>query len=411
MFRKLSCITAVVLFIILITAACAPTTEPNVVTVVETVVVEVEKESEPGELPEEPVSVEPIRIGVNAIFSGPYSSFGQDYKEGTTLAVEEINAAGGVLGRPIQLYFGDNAADPATGVNSAGKLIDVDKVSAFIGSSSSSVTLAVMPVIERSGVVCLTAGSTNAKITEQAGVGGNIWQFRLNINDAIMAEAFSLVIARENESVVIVALNNDYGRGAAEAFQANLEALDVTITSVEYYQMGQVDYRPMLTKIKGDDPDGMVYVGDAPDAAPLALQMTEMGLEDLNIYGRGTVVSPEFLELTGDPSIWDGAKEVNRWAPSNSDFEMNYLARWGREPRVIAAMPYYAIYVLADAISIAGSDDRAAIRDALEEVNMYFADLGPVVFDDHHQAHPDMFTLAWDNGEIVTLGREKTGTE
>jgi branched-chain amino acid transport system substrate-binding protein len=402
-----------------VTVSCAP---PETVVVTEIVEVEGETVIEervitatPAPMEEEEMEApDTIRIGINGVLSGPVASIGQDYIEASKLAVSEINADGGVLGREIELFFADNQCDPSVGVNSASSLIDVNEVLAFIGSSCSSVTLAVMPVAERAGVVQLTAGSTNPKITEDAGVGGNIWQFRLNIDDSIMAEAFSGVIAEENETVVIVGSNDDYGRGAADAFQAHLTELGTTILSVEFYQRGQTDYRPLATTIKDLDPDGLILIADAPDAAPFAVQLWEAGVRDLNVYGRGTVVTPEFLELTGDPAIWNGAKEVNRWAPSGSQLEVDYMEMWGREPRVTGALPYYGVYVLAEALEICGeitgdlAADRACLRDALEQVDITFPELGHVVFDDHNQAHPDMFITQWQDGEIALLERRTT---
>jgi branched-chain amino acid transport system substrate-binding protein len=351
---------------------------------------------------------EPIRIGVTVMQSGANTALGQDFTEGTTMAVEEINARGGVLGRPLRLYYVDDAGDPATAINAVGKLIDLDKVSAIIGPSSSGVVLAVMPIVDRSGIPMLITGATNFKITEQAGAGGNKWVFRLNIDDSVMATALSDVISKEVKSVVIVAANNDYGRGAAGFFQKRLGQNGTKVTSIEYYTNGQADYRPMLTKIKGDKPEGMVVVADAPDAAPMAMQATELGFTNLKVYGRGTVVTPEFLRLTKDPKIWNGAKEANRWAPAGSELEQRYRTRWGREPRVLAVLPYYGIVVLAEAIKMAGSDDRTAVRDALIKINMNIPEIGPVKFDANHQAHHDMFITQWDNGTVKAVSRQPT---
>ena len=348
----------------------------------------------------------PIKIGFNVPLSGPNASIGQDYKEAGTLAIDQINARGGVLGRQIQGVFADNQCDNTIGVQSAGNLIDVEKVAAFIGSSCSNVTLAVMPVIEKSGIVQFTAGATNAQITQKAGVGGNVWQYRLNIDDSIMAIAFSKeVIAQEVKSVAIVGRNDDFGRGAAAYFKDTLTPLGVKVTSTEYFTTGQADFRPMLTKIKNDKPEGMIVIADAPDAGPMAVQSKELGMTGIKIYGRGTVVTPEFRKLVGDNDTWANAKEVNRWAPAASQFEKDYEAKYGRQPRVTAALPYYGVQVLAEAIKIAGSDDRTAIRDALKKVNISFPDLGPVKFDDHNQAHPDMFITAWQNGKLKLVLR------
>ncbi len=348
----------------------------------------------------------PILVGISTALSGSLSSLGQDYQEGTKLAVSEINAAGGILGRPLELRFADNACDPATGINAASKLIDVDQVSIMIDGTCSSVALAVMPVVQKAGMVEFVAGPTSPKITDGAGVGGNPWIYRLNINDDIMAKAFNPVIAKEVKTVAIVGRNDDFGRSAADIFQKGLQALGVKVLSADFVTTGTTDYRPLITKLKAEAPEGLIVIQDAPDAGPFAVQSAEMGWTNYKVYARGTVVSPEFQQLTKNPAIWNGAQSVGRWAPiTGSKFAAAYKAMWGRDPRETAAMPYFGVYVIAEAIKIAGSDDRKGIRDALEKVNMTIPEIGPVKFDDHHQAHPDMFMNSWKDGNITPLSR------
>jgi branched-chain amino acid transport system substrate-binding protein len=352
---------------------------------------------------------DPIRLGVSTILSGPLSLLGQQTKEGAQLAANEINAAGGIAGRNIELAFADNACDPAQGINAAASLVSRDNVAAFVGSGCSSVALAVMATLPRHRIVQLEYIATNPKITEQAGAGGNLWQFRLNIDDAIMAKALSEYMAGQVKSVAVIARNDDYGRGAAAVFKSLLESKGVKVTSTDFATTGTVDYRPILTKIKADGPDGLLIIYDAPDAGPIALQHTELGMSQ-KVYGRGTVVTPQFQAIVKDPKIWNGAVEVNRWAPNegSKEFSDAYFKAYGYPPELTAAMAYYAVRVLAEGVKAAGSDDRAAIRDALEKVDIKFPGLGPVKFDDHHQAHPDMFIVQWQDGKVVTLERRPT---
>ena len=391
MYRTMTKFVVAVLVGALLVAACAPTATPISATAVPPT-----------------AAKEPIRIGISGQFSGPQTIQGDQTKQAAVMAEEEINAAGGVLGRPIKIYYEDNGCDPALGAPSVSRLIDVDKVAVILGDFCSGVTLTTMPIIESAGIVQLEVNATNPKITSQAGVGGNIWQFRLNIDDSIMAAYFSKAIAKEVKSIVIATSNDEFGRGAADAFSTNLAPLGVEILSIEYFTYGQADYRPIITKIRSENPEGILAIADFPDAAILATQMKEVGLTNLKIYGRGTVVSNSFVDLVKDPTIWDGAKEVNRWAPQGSDLEKRYEARWGMPLEIPGIFPYYAIYVVVEAIKIAGTDDRAAIREALTKVSMNIPELGPVSFDDHNQAHPDMFITQLQHGTVVTLERLST---
>ncbi len=354
-------------------------------------------------------AADPVKIGISTVLSGPVSLIGQQTKEGAQLKIEQINAAGGVLGRPLSLAFADNACDPAQGMNAAANLINSEKVAAIIGTSCSSVTLATMPIIQRSSVVQLEYLATNPRIAAQSGAGGNKWQFRLNIDDGIMVRELSAAIATESKTVAIIAQNDDYGRGAANAFREQLTPKGVTIVSADFTAIGTVDYRPLITKIQALKPDGLIVILDAPNAAPLAIQTAELGFAP-KVYGRGTVVTPQFQSLVKNKDIWNGALEANRWVanPDSKEFEAVYTKKFGYPPELNAAMAYYAVEVLADAIKRAGSDDRSAIRDALETSSLNIAGLGPVKFNQNNQAHPDMFVIQWKDGKIVLRERKPT---
>ncbi|MGE4250259.1 MAG: ABC transporter substrate-binding protein [Parvibaculaceae bacterium] len=354
-------------------------------------------------------AAEPIKIGVSTVLSGQVALIGQQTKEGAELRVEEINAGGGILGRQLSLTFADNACDPAQGMNAAASLINGDKVAALIGTSCSSVTLATMPIIQRSNVVQLEYLATNPRIAAQSGAGGNKWQFRLNIDDSIMIRELSGAIAKEVKTVAIIAQNDDYGRGAAKAFGEQLSPQGIEILSTDFTTTGTVDYRPLITKIQALNPEGLIVILDAPNAAPLALQTAELGFAP-KVYGRGTVVTPQFQSIVKNKDIWNGALEANRWVanPDAQKFAADYTKRFGYPPELNAAMAYYAVEVLADAIKRAGSDERGAIRDALEKTDLTISGLGPVKFDQNNQAHPDMFVIQWKDGEIVLRDRKPT---
>ena len=354
-------------------------------------------------------AAEPIKIGVSSVLSGPVSLIGQQTREGAQLKVNEINAAGGLLGREVKLSFADNACDPAQGMTAAANLTTSENVAAIIGTSCSSVTLATMPIIQRSSVVQLEYLATNPQIAQGSGVGGNKWQFRLNIDDGIMVTELSRYISSEVKSVAVVAQNDDYGRGAAKAFSDNLSGKGVSIVSTDYTAIGTVDYRPLITKIQSLKPEGLIVILDAPNAAPLALQTAELGFTP-KVYGRGTVVTPQFQALVKNKEIWNGAMEANRWVanPDAKEFETAYSKAYGYPPELNAAMAYYATEVLATAIRSAGSDERAKIRDALEKVDIKIPGLGPVQFDKNNQAHPDMFVIQWKDGQIVLRDRKST---
>lgn len=355
-----------------------------------------------------PEVVKPIKIGLAAPYSGPFAIDGDDLRTGAGLLVDEINAQGGLLGRPIELFTADNECGAEKAVSAVRKLIDIDEVDAIIGGLCSSATLASMPVIAEEGVPQVEVAGTNPKITEQAGVGGNNWQFRLNIDDSIMAEAFSKIIAEKANSVVMFAANDDWGRGAVEVFTEELTSAGATVLDALYFEYGQADFRPLLTKAKDENPEAILAVIDVPDAATFMKQFRELGMTQ-QVFSRGTLVTDEFLRLTEyDCSVGEGAMEANRWSPSGTEMEQKYEAKYGRKPRTSAALAYYVMEAIVEAIKLEGKADRESIRDGLEKVSFDAPGIGHIEFDDHHQAHHDLFITQFQNCEVVILESRPT---
>jgi branched-chain amino acid transport system substrate-binding protein len=346
-----------------------------------------------------------IKIGLDVPYTGPDAFEGVEISQGVQLAVDEQNAAGGIGGRQLETILGDNQCDPGVGVNSARRLIDVDQVDVMIGSGCSSVTLAVMPLLLQGEVPSLDVTATNPQITADSGVGGNPWKFRLNLNDEMMAGVFAeRVIEPEVSSLAIFAVQTDYGRGAVAAFKEHLP--DVSIVAEEYFPLGQADFRSLVTKVKDLNPEGLLIIGDYPEASQIITQAREVGLDNIKLYGRGTVVTPEMLALLQDPCWAEGAKEANFWAPNpdSQDLADRYKAKFGDELTRTAGMGYYGAKTLFAAMeAVDGTIDRQSIRDALEAVDIDLPGLGHVNFDDHHQAHYPMYINGVQDCEVVAL--------
>ncbi len=401
-----------VLFIMtaLILTACAPTAAPAEPVIVEqTKIVEVEKQVEVTPAPKEP-----IRVGISSPFTGAVAYGGEDVNMGATLAMEEINAEGGILGHPIELFVADNACSADQAISSIRKLVEVDKVVVINGALCSGATMGAMPLLEQYEVPMVTSSSTNPKITDMSGVGGNIWEFRTSPHDVMMADGFSKVIAEDAETVAILAPNDDYGRGAAAAFEAALANEGVEVLAIEFHEKGQPDYHSILTKWKELDPDALVIPMFAHDASIFMRQFRELQMPQM-VFARGAVVTPEFLEdIKDDLTIGDGIMEATGWAyGAGPDFDQRFEERWGFPSRYYAAMAYMAVrYVIADAIRIAieetGEANPATIRDALEKVSVETFN-GLIEFDEYNQAHPLVsVTTLDDQGNISLLAQVPT---
>ena len=361
-----------------------------------------------------PLSAQPIRVGFASAMSGPSAITGEGVVWGATMAVEDVNAKGGIMGHKVEAFFADNKGTPGEAVSAVRKLVDVDKVDVIVGKTHSGACLGAMPIIKELQVPQVTEACSNPKIREMSGVGGNEWQFRVNIDDVIMANTFSKYVGQQVKSVSIIAQNDDFGRGAAAAYDAAFKKFGVKLVSTEFFDRGQADYRPLLTKIKRANPDAVLLVMLASDASVFLRQFRELGLKQ-RLFARGSVATVEFLDLTKDnPTIGDGVVEATFWtAALDPEWEKRWLERWKTPVRIhgsLAALTFK--YAVVPAIELAlkkyGKADRKTIRDALEQIDVKESPLGPIKFDDHHQAWINMVLLEMKGGQIRLLEKIPT---
>ncbi|HXJ80047.1 MAG TPA: ABC transporter substrate-binding protein [Candidatus Methylomirabilis sp.] len=361
-----------------------------------------------------PAWAQPIRVGFASAMSGPSAITGEGVMWGATMAVEEINAKGGIMGHKVLAFFADNKGTPGEAVSAVRKLVDVDKVDVIVGQTHSGACLGALPIIKELQVPQVTEACSNPKIRELSGVGGNEWQFRVNIDDAIMANTFSKYIGQQVKSVSIVAQNDDFGRGAAAAYDAAFKKFGVTLVSTEFFDRGQADYRPLLTKLKRANPDAVLLVMLASDASVFLRQYRELGLKP-RLFARGSVATVEFLDLVKDnPGVGDGVIEATFWtAALDPDWEKRWLERWKTPVRIhgsLAALTFK--YAVVPAVELAlkkyGKADRKTIRDALEQLDVKDTPLGPIKFDDHHQAWINMVLIEMKGGQLRLLEKIPT---
>src|SRR5262252_5223869 len=177
-----------------------------------------------------PASAESILIGVSTPSTGPAAVASEWELWGIELAAEEINAAGGLLGKKVETMVLDNKCNPSEAVNVANKLVEA-KVVAIIGSHCSSAHLAAMPIIKDAKVPMITGIASNPQITDESGVGGNDWAFRINPSDKAMMDALGAYLGNKKifKTVAIVGEDTDFGRGGAAAFQAVAEKAGINI--------------------------------------------------------------------------------------------------------------------------------------------------------------------------------------
>ena len=219
--------------------------------------------------------------------SGPAAITGEGVKWGATLAVDEINAKGGIMGRKIEAFFADNKATPGEAVSAVRKLADVDKVDVIIGQTHSGACLGAMPVVKEIGVPMVIEACSHPQIRALSGKGGNEWTFRVALDDEIMAYTFARYMAKQGvKSSSILAMNNDFGRGAANAYDAAFKKAGIKLHSTEFFDPGQADYRPVLTRLKRAGAETILAVILAGDGAPFMRQFRELGPHPEGVLAR-----------------------------------------------------------------------------------------------------------------------------
>ena len=226
-------------------------------------------------LPAVTARAEDIVIGFSAPDTGPAATAALWQRWGVDIALDEINDAGGVLGRKLAILEYDNHCNPSEAVNVANRLVEA-KVAAIIGSHCSSATLAAMPIIKDGKIPMVEGVATSPKITELSGIGGNEWMFRINPSDADMMAGLGRYLKEHTgfRKVAVIAEDTDFGRGGVGAFADVAKSDDVSILSTDYYPQGQPDFTSILTRVQQLRPDAIALFqlgGDQLHFAPAAV--------------------------------------------------------------------------------------------------------------------------------------------
>ncbi|MBF0425250.1 MAG: branched-chain amino acid ABC transporter substrate-binding protein [Magnetococcales bacterium] len=246
---------------------------------------------------------EAIRIGVAGPLSGSYAAFGEQLWRGAEQAAKDINAAGGIHGRTIELIKADDACEPKQAVNVAHRLVDAEHVKAVIGHFCSSSTIPASVVYTEAGILGITPASTNPKVTER-----NLPTFfRTCGRDDQQGGAGAEFIVNHLKAkrVAVVHDKDTYGQGLADAMKARLHGLGVREVLYEGLTRGEKDFNALVTKIKSQLADVVYFGGLHAEAGVLVRQMREQGLQAPLISGDG-IVSQEFVASAGGPRFVEG---------------------------------------------------------------------------------------------------------
>ena len=344
-------------------------------------------------------AAEPIKIGEYASLTGKEAAYGETSHKGIVLAFEELNAKGGVLGRPLELITEDNQSKQGESATVVKKLISRDKVVAILGEVASIRSLEAAPVIQNARIPMVSSASVNSRVTQ---VGDYI--FRVCFVDSFEGNVLA-VFAKDHLKVrkvaILTSVSNAYSVGMSKVFKERFLADGGEIAAEPKYSEGDKDFRAQLTAVKASGADAIFASGYYTEAALICKQARQLGL-DFPIFGGDGWDAPPLLEIGG--AAMEGTYFCAHYSPDNpsrevQNFNQRYQARWGSLPDAWAALGYDSAFVLADAIARAGSTEPKQIRDALAATKDFPAVTGNITMDANRNPTKSAVILTVKNGQ------------
>ncbi|MEY2879084.1 MAG: hypothetical protein RLZZ15_1464 [Verrucomicrobiota bacterium] len=343
-----------------------------------------------------------IKIGEYASLTGKEAGFGQTSHHGVVLAIEEINAAGGVLGKKLELAFEDNQTKAGESATAVKKLISREGVVALIGEVSSGRSLEAAPIAQAARIPMIAPAATNPKVTQ---TGDYI--FRVCFIDPFQGTAMAK-FAKDDLKVTKVAIlssvSNAYSLGLAKFFKETFTAGGGTIVTEKNFSEGDKDFRAQLTAVKAAGVEAVFVPGYYTESALIVRQARDLGLA-MPFFGGDGWEDEQLLAIGGE--ALNGCYYSTHFSAENTDasvakFVAKYKTRWNNEvPGAFSALGYDAVYVLVDAIKRAGTTDGPKLRDALATTNGVPGASGITTLDKERNAAKAATIIALKGGKAT----------
>lgn len=312
-------------------------------------------------------SGEPIYIGVSGPLTGQNARYGEQWKKGFDLALEEINGAGGIDGRPLQYLFEDTQSDPKQSVVVAQKFVADPRIIVELGDFSSGASMAASPIYQRGGLVQF--GFTNSHPDFTSAGGDYTWSNSVTQAQASPALADYVVTDLGLDKLAVFYLNTDWGKTTYDLFAQRVQELGASIMASEAYLAEEKDFRSALTRARDAAPNGIVLISYQADGALLVQQLQQAGFT-LPVAGASSLQSPDFLNLGGAAA--EGVYIRGQFLPSDPDPRVKdvvdrYVAKYDETPDFFAIHAYDTIKLIAEAIKL-GGPTREGVHSALPQL-------------------------------------------
>ena len=350
-----------------------------------------------------------IKVGVVTPLSGTYAPIGKQVRWGAELAVKEINAAGGVNGRPFELLFEDEEANPPVAVRKAEKLLQQDKVDLLTGTVNSGSTLAVGQVAERNDRILVTTVSYAPSITG-AQCSANV--FRVNANAYMQSNALTSWLIKNAPGKRYFFIGPDYemGRSTTSAFQNDVKRLGGTDVGATFPPLGAKDFTPYIGQIRAAHPDVIMTATAGNDTVRLLTQLKEYGIltYKLTLAGAAGAVTQENLGAmggAGEGFLSAAGYSIDIDTPANKKFVSMFKKEFQHDPDLFAADTYGLFYLFKQAIEKAATTDTGRVRAAMEDATWQTPQGTKKIRKGDHQAVVDMVIVKVKGNDFQTVGK------
>jgi branched-chain amino acid transport system substrate-binding protein len=353
-------------------------------------------------------AAEAIKIGVVTPLSGTYAGIGQQVRWGLDLAAKEVNAAGGIMGRPIELLYEDEEANPSVAVQKAEKLFEIGKVDFLTGTVSSGSTLAVGQLAERAGKLIATTVSFADSITGDR-CSPNV--FRVNARAGQQSAALAVWLSKEKPQAKVFYLGPDYemGRSTVAAFKASAEKVGASTVGEVFAPLDAKDYTQYFGQIRAARPQVLYTSVAGNDTVRLLTQLAEFGLlNNLAMVGASGTVTSQNIGAIGKAA--EGfvtgvgySTEIN--SPENKKFVETFKAAYKADPDLYGADSYGLIYAYKAAVENAKSTEADKVRAALRDLKWMTPQGEKAIRAGDHQAIQTMYVVRITNGQFKIGGQ------